>query len=293
MTAPAHSPQPVGDFKLTWGESLRWDDQRQRLYFVDCAAHTLHWLDNAEPPVHTMALPTLPTGVVLTDDARLVVALDDGLHLVDPDAEHDELVAAYPEGLGDRANDAAADLDGNLVTGTLNVVPADGSYWWWSSSSGWRQLDDGISNANGPAVIDRDGQQMLVFADTPAAVLYAYDYDGRNGGAENRRVFADTREQGGVPDGTAVDADGGVWSCTLNAGTIVRYGPDGTRSTVDATVDLPSDVTFGGRDLDRLFFVSIAVRLDDYTPITSGAAGRLMVVDDLGYLGRPEPRLHL
>jgi sugar lactone lactonase YvrE len=240
-----------------------------------------------------MALPSMPTGVVLTDDARLVVALDDGLHLIDPDVEHSERIAAYPAGLGDRANDAAADLDGNLVTGTLNLVPADGSYWWWSASSGWRQLDDDISNANGPAIINRDGQHTLVFADTPAAVLYAYDYDGRNGCASNRRVFADTRKQDGVPDGSAVDADGGVWSCMLNAGTIVRYGPDGTTATVDATVDLPSDVTFGGPDLDQLFFVSIAVRFEDYTPITSGPAGRLMVVDDLGYRGRPEPRLHL
>ena len=35
----------IGDFTLTWGESLRWDDRRRRLYFVDCAAQTLHWLD--------------------------------------------------------------------------------------------------------------------------------------------------------------------------------------------------------------------------------------------------------
>src|SRR5206468_6902436 len=140
--ATAPSPRPVGDFKLTWGESLRWDEQRQRLYFVDCAAHTLHWLDNAEPLLRTMALPSMPTGVVLTDDGRLVVALDDGLHLIDPDGEQSELIAAYPAGLDGRANDAAADLDGNLVTGTLNLAPADGSYWWWSASSGWRQLDD-------------------------------------------------------------------------------------------------------------------------------------------------------
>src|SRR3954452_11635705 len=40
--------QRIGDFSLTWGESLRWDDRRQRLYFVDIAAEMLHWLDGAE-----------------------------------------------------------------------------------------------------------------------------------------------------------------------------------------------------------------------------------------------------
>jgi sugar lactone lactonase YvrE len=47
--------QRIGDFSLTWGESLRWDDRRQRLYFVDIAAETLHWLDGAEPPLQFQA----------------------------------------------------------------------------------------------------------------------------------------------------------------------------------------------------------------------------------------------
>ena len=56
----------VGDFKLTWGESLRWDDRRRRLYFVDCATHTLHWLEQAEPPLYTMKLPSMAVLVETT-----------------------------------------------------------------------------------------------------------------------------------------------------------------------------------------------------------------------------------
>jgi sugar lactone lactonase YvrE len=285
-------PSRIGDFALTWGESLRWDDQRQRLYFVDCATQRLHWLEQAEPPLHTMQLPTLPTGVVLAEDGRLVIALDDGLHLVDPDATHTELLTRYPEGLGHRANDATADLDGNIITGTLNVGPGPGSYWWYSPSAGWRQLDDGIGNANGPVVVDLDGRPTLVFADTLAAALYAYDYDSTAGQVSARRVFADTSELGGVPDGACADSQQGVWSCVLSAGKIVRYTTQGPPVVLDATVELPSDVTFGGPDLDRMFFVSIAVSIDG-TPITSPDAGGLMVIEDAGYRGRPEPRVRL
>ena len=89
----------IGDFTLGWGESLRWDERRQRLYFVDCATHTLHWLDRAEPPLRSLKLPTMPAGVVLTDGGQLVACLDDGLHVVDPDAGTSELLAAYPEGM--------------------------------------------------------------------------------------------------------------------------------------------------------------------------------------------------
>src|SRR5688500_14723933 len=62
----------IGDFRLTWGESRRWDEQRQRLYFVDCLENRLHWLDGGEPPLHTVELPSLPAGVVLTDRGGLV-----------------------------------------------------------------------------------------------------------------------------------------------------------------------------------------------------------------------------
>src|SRR5436309_6914662 len=89
----------VGDFDLLWGESLCWDDRRRRLYFVDCGTQRVHWLDEGEPPLQTLQLPNGPTGVVLTEGPEVIVCLDDGLTVVDPDAEHLELLAPYPEGM--------------------------------------------------------------------------------------------------------------------------------------------------------------------------------------------------
>ena len=282
----------VGEFSLLWGESVRWDERRQRLYFVDCGTHTLHWLEAGEPPLQSMPLPGMPTGLVLSEDGRLVVALDDGLNVVDVDAGHTELLAAYPPGLGQRANDANADLHGNLVTGTLNLAEGPGSYWWYSATHGWRRLDEGITNANGPVVLDVDGRETLIVADTPASALYAYAYDGEAGTATDRRLFADTSELGGMPDGACADADGGVWSCILGPGRLARYGPSGEREILDPGLELPSDVTFGGPDLDRMFVVSIAVPLPGID-IASPLAGAVVRVDDPGHRGRPEPRFRL
>ena len=283
----------VGEFALTWGESLRWDDRRQRLYFVDCAQQKLHWLEEGNPPLQSLAMPGMPTGVVLCEDGRLLVALDDGFHLVDADAGAIELFSAYPEEMGGRANDASADPHGNLVTGTLNIAPGPGSYWWFSATDGWRQLDEGIGNANGPVVLDVDGQPTLVFADTLIGALYAYDYDGAAGSVGPRRRFADTLQLGALPDGACADAQGGVWSCMLGAGKLVRFANSGgVDMELDAGVELPSDVTFGGPDLDLLYFVSIAVSVGGVV-VESPHAGALMVAEGLGHRGRPEPRFAL
>jgi sugar lactone lactonase YvrE len=282
----------IGDFTLQWGESLRWDDRRRRLYFVDCASQCLHWLEGAEPPLQTLRLPSMPAGVVLTEGPALVVCLDDGLHVVDPDAGTSTLLSIYPEGMLGRANDANADGSGNLVTGTLNLTKAPGAGWWFSSAEGWRLFDDDIGDANGPVVIEIDGTPTLVMADTPAHVVYAYDYDGGHGTVGPRRVLGDHAPLGGAPDGATADSEGGIWSCVLEAGKLARFTTTGLDRLVDLPMANPSDVTFGGADLDRLFVVSVVFDLTGTTP-PSPEAGWLMAIDGLGHRGRPEARFRL
>jgi sugar lactone lactonase YvrE len=52
----------------------------------------------------------------------------------------------------------------------------------------------------------------------------------------------------------------------------------------------PTDVTFGGPDLDRLYVVSIG---PSPSGLDGGLDGALLVIDGLDTAGRPEPRFHL
>jgi sugar lactone lactonase YvrE len=239
-----------------------------------------------------MHLPSMAAGVVLTEGNQLVACLDDGLHVVDPDAGTTEMLAPYPDGMGGRANDANSDGSGNLVTGTLNMVPAPGSSWWFSAAGGWQLLDDDIGNTNGPVVISVDGASTLVLGDTAAAAVYAYPYDGSSGTVGERRVFGDHGPLGGMPDGATADAEQGVWSCVLRVGKIARFTASGLDRTVDVPMANPSDVTFGGPDLDRMFVVSIALNLGEAGE-PAAEAGWVMALDDLGIAGRPEARFQL
>ena len=268
----------VGETTFGWGESVVWDDRRDRLYLVDCLAGTLHWLDGGEGEVHVLRTPSMPTGVVPTDDGRLLVVLDDGLHVVDPDSGAVDLVARYPEELGGRANDACADLAGNVITGRLNLGPADGSAWWWSLADGWRLIDPAISNTNGPAVVELDGEMTLLLGDT-SADYYAYDYEPVTGAVGPRRVFGAMDHLAGRPDGATVDADGGYWCALVDGGQLARFTTAGLDRTVALPLPNPTDVTFGGPALDRLYVTAID--------------GPLLVVDGLGVTGRPEPRARL
>lgn len=252
----------------------------------------MSWLDGGQPPLHTLRLPSLPTGLALTDEGTLVACLGDGLHLVDPDAEAVELLASYPDGMHGRANDATADGSGNLVTGTLNIGPGPGALWWFSSAAGWRLLDEEFGNTNGPAVLDVAGRSTLVCGDTVAATVYAYDYDGEGGSASGKRVLSDHTALGGAPDGATVDRDGGVWSCVLGSGKLARLTETGPERVVDLPLANPSDAAFGGPNLDVLFVTSIALDLGEGIAPTP-EAGTLLALNDTGMVGRPEPRFRL
>jgi sugar lactone lactonase YvrE len=278
----------VGTFTLGWGESLVWDDRVQRLYFVDCAAQTLHWLDADSDDVRTLRLPSMAAGIVPTEDGALVACLEDGLHRVDPDGGTTALVTAYPGALGQRANDACADLSGNLITGTLNLQKAAGSSWWYSSRRGWRLLDPDISNTNGPTVAVLGGSMTLIIGDT-SAQYYAYPYDADRGTAGPRTVFGDVSGLDGLPDGATLDDDGGLWCALVGGAQLARFTTAGLDRTVAVPVANPTDVTFGGPGLDRLYVVSVAGGGSN----GSGLDGALLVIDDLGAHGRPEPRFEL
>jgi sugar lactone lactonase YvrE len=275
----------IGDMTLGWGESVVWDDRTDRLYFVDCATSTLHWLDGGDGELQTMAMPSMPAGIVPTEDGRLVAVLDDGLHVVDVDARTTALLATFPAEIGGRCNDACADLDGNIITGKLNLGPAEGSAWWWSSTDGWRLIDPDIANTNGPTVGVLDGAMTLVIGDT-SAEYFAYDYEPATGTVGPRRVFGDTSGLDGLPDGATLDADGGFWCALVGGGQLARFTTAGLDRTVPLPVTNPTDVTFGGGpELDRLYVVSIdgPGELD----------GALLAIDGLGAHGRPEPRARI
>ncbi len=280
----------VGTFTLGWGESVVWDDVRNRLYFVDCVAGTLHWLEDGATTPATLAMPSMPSGVVLNEDGSLVVVMDDGLHRVDPDVGSTELLTTYPSAIGGRCNDACADLDGNIITGKLNVGPAAGSAWQYSRSGAWTMLDDDISNTNGPAALVIDGVSTLVIGDT-SAHYFAYDYDAEAATVGPRRVFGDVSGLEGSPDGSAVDSDGGLWcALVVNGSQLARFTPEEFDQSIALPCMNPTDVTFGGPSLDRIYVTSIGSEVGYGGGEIDGA---LLVIDGLGFTGRTEPRATL
>lgn len=111
--------------------------------------------------------------------------------------------------------------------------------------------DVGLSNGIG---FSPDGR-LLYHSDSSTREVLVHDVLG-DGSVANRRVFAVTDEPG-VPDGLAVDVDGGVWVAVAGGGSVVRFTADGG---LDRRLEIPADVVtslcFGGDDLRDLYVVT-------------------------------------
>ena len=78
----------------------------------------------------------------------------------------------------------------------------------------------------------------------------------------------------------------------MRGGQLARFTTAGLDRTVALPVKNPTDVTFGGPGLDRLYVVSVGSRRA--AELGSGRLdGALLVIDGLDVIGRPEPRARL
>jgi len=100
-----------------------------------------------------------------------------------------------------------------------------------------------------------DGTTMY-FADSPARTIWRVDY-GADGSLGEPSVFAVLPEGEGFPDGSAVDAEGGLWNARWRGHCVVRYDPEGRETArIALPVSQPTCPAFGGANLDRLFVTS-------------------------------------
>jgi sugar lactone lactonase YvrE len=273
------------------GEGPLWDVAEQALYFIDNTGQKIHRLDPASGTTRTWAVPSVITALALRESGGAVVTLRTGIHAFD--FETGQLAAIAP--LADPPpyvfNDGKVDRRGRFILGAstanFHAPKPDGGLFSLGADGRPRRLDSGVHFSNGPCFSPDD--KTLYFADSWLKRIYAYDYDIETGETANRRVFANTEDLGGLPDGATVDADGLVWAAIYGGGKIAAFRPDGKLERVVATpVRLTSSVGFGGPGLDRLYVTTIMHGVHG-DPVEQGA-GDLYVIDGLGARGTAEPR---
>ncbi len=272
------------------GESPLWDPVAQALYFIDNFGQRLHRFDPASKSTRSWEMPSIITALALRRRGGAVVALRSGIHGLDLESGALETLVPLDAHASHVYNDGRVDRRGRFLLGgtTANFhdPTPDGGLYSLDGDHHLVQLDAGIHFSNSPCFSADD--RTFYFSDSFLHTTYAYDYELQTGAVSNKRVFVDTRNLGGMPDGSTVDRDGLIWMAIYGGGKVAAFDPAGQLvRSVELPVKLVSSVAFGGPGLDQLYVTTIQEgALGE--PAEEGA-GYVYLVEGLGAQGLPEP----
>lgn len=270
----------VLDARATLGEGIVWDAADRRLWWVDIAAPALHRFDPATGRNETWTMPSAVGCVAPRERGGAVVGLEEGWCAFDPDSGAvDVLNPNAPGEAGMRFNDGCVDPVGRFWAGTMPKAgpanaaagePGNGLLFRLEADRSSPRILDGFYTQNGLA-FSPDGAVMYLSDSHPAVrTIWAFDFHLESGRPSNRRVFFDTRQVAGRPDGAAMDADGGYWMAGIEGWQVVRITPGGTVDRIiEVPVEKPTCLAFGGPRLDTLYVTCMGAGL-----ITNGTEAR-------------------
>ncbi|MEU4658287.1 SMP-30/gluconolactonase/LRE family protein [Streptomyces sp. NPDC023723] len=259
------------------GEGPTWDTAAARLIWVDILGRRVHTYDPATGRRTVRTTEQHVGAAKPRAGGGLVLNLQDGIGLVDPDGS---LRMAHREAVpGRRANDAAVAPDGSLWAGTMRYdeAPGGGTLARLTADGTYTTVlaDVAVSNGTGWSPEGR----LMYYVDSPTRRIDVFDHDPGSGRISGRRTLAEVEDGAGFPDGLTVDADGCVWVALWDGGAVRRYTPDGR---LDRVVELPvprgTACAFGGTGLTDLYVTTARTGLTAPHPL----AGSVLVVPDAG-----------
>jgi sugar lactone lactonase YvrE len=277
-------PCTTDDFFL--GESCRWDEVRQELYWVNLDAGEFFRASADGTRVDVIRRYDLGgyVSAVAPMENRSngwLVARDQSLFSLSESGDLTELVSLEARSAGAvRTNDGAADPWGRFWIGSMafDEEKGRGSLFSFHDSTGLATVLAGVTISNGIGwSVDR---RTMYYVDSGPGTISTFDVD-EHGDVTNQRVFAqlDALNEG-TPDGLCVDAEGALWVALWGGYEVRRYAPSGeVIGRVKLSTAQPSCCAIGGANATTLYITTAQENMSRELLEKEPDAGRLFCVD--------------
>jgi sugar lactone lactonase YvrE len=236
-----------------------WDAAAGGLYWADIPAGRVHFLDKSGEQRRWEA--GQPVGAVaVRAGGGLVLAVRDGFAALDTaTGQISALAGVELDRPGNRMNDGACDRAGRFFAGTKaeDDTPGAGALYRLDPDHGVTRVIADVTISNG--IGWSPDERLMYYVDSPTLGIDVFDYDPASAAIGGRRRFARLPDGGAMPDGLAVDAEGGVWVALWGGSAVHRYDAAGR---LDRVLEVPhvnvTSCAFGGPGLDLLYVTAAA-----------------------------------
>ena len=254
--------QPVVAAGNQLGEGVLWCPRAQALYWTDILASTLWRHTPHDGTTRQWPMPERLASFALCEaDGWLLLGLASQLAFFHLDSGALQPIADVEPDLPTRVNDGVCDRQGRFIFGTLHETEAGvpkqpiGGFYRLNADLSLQRLPLPSVAISNSLAFSPDGGTMY-FCDSPTRRIQCCDYavDGSVGAP---RVFVDVAGIPGEPDGSTVDAGGGLWNAQWGMSRVLRYRADGSEDTIiEVPARQPTRVALGGAALDTLYITS-------------------------------------
>ncbi len=246
-------------FDATLGEGPVWDEQGEKLYWVDILSGALFQYD---PSAETNTIYEVGKHIgclALREKGGLVMGLQSGFAFFDPETENITKITDPESHLPDnRFNDGKCDPSGRFWAGTLsyNEEQGAGSLYCLDEEL---NVDVKLQNLTIPNGLTwNKNRTRFFFIDTPTRKVLGYDYDDGSGEISDPAVIKEFDKKEGYPDGMTIDREDGLWVALYDGGKVIRIDPANGETLYEVYLPVPqvTSCTFGGPDFNELYITT-------------------------------------
>ncbi len=258
--------QVINEFCPSVGESARWSDSHQSIFWIDTKNPHLFCYNVKTNASKSYKLPAPLHCIDINSDGELVGIMSNALvkmTLVNKTAEINRIKANLIAEERAVFNDGALDLKGNLWVGTMDKGFQDniGKLYRITPTGDITLMDEGFYVSNGLGWSPDNSK--FYFVDSLTRTIYQYQFNSQTCQIDQKAVFVKFVEEQGFPDGLVIDKKGCLWVAGWASYHIYQYSPHGELiNKYPFPAKNLTSCCFGGSDLKTLFVTSASV--DDF-----------------------------
>lgn len=284
------------DARVVLAETPIWDPRIKRLYWTDLFTGAVHRYDpvtGADETAQTNS--TIGSAIPCNTPGKLLVAVDDGMMILDFDSGKMEFVVAPQPNTGEfRYNDTRCDSLGRIFTSSVSKSYTEPNFDPDTMAGKFFMID---TDGRVVTLVDKLVQYNTIFIDSQNKNLYAvdtyykrllrFDYSLDKGASGQPEMVIEFED---MPDGVAVDVEDYIYVCHWSPKqhiTVWSLKDYSLVKTIPFPVKNICCAGFAGEDMKDFYVATSNFWLPDGdADFAAGAGGIFMARSEVA--GRPE-----
>jgi len=269
--ADTKQPQPEEaalEYKIRaeLGEGAFWNHETNELYWVDIEGKKLHIYNPETKTNRSFDTPSRIGTVVPADSTTAVIALEDGIYLMNTTNGETELLSDVESEITEnRFNDGKAGPGGQLWVGSMHLPqnePKARLYMVEGDGTATPKVEN-VTISNG--IVWSGDERTMYYIDTPTQKIRAYDYDPASGAITNERVAVEVPDSLGYPDGMCIDEQDKLWVGMWNGNAVARFDPvtGSFMSKIEVPAHNVTSCAFGGPNLEIMYITTASLDMTE------------------------------